>query len=86
MAAEKEKAPGLKAGTATGPVSSRPAEPDRGRDAPAGGAADSAAPDGAGNVPREVPGPAGLPDGDPDALRADPGEGDEDPSTGLGRS
>ena len=24
--------------------------------------------------------------GDPDALRADPGEGDEDPSTGLGRS
>ena len=40
----------------------------------------------AGDVPRDVPGPAGLPDGDPDALRADPGEGDEDPSTDLGRS
>ena len=40
----------------------------------------------AGDVPRDVPGPAGLPDGDPDALRADPGEGDEDPSTELGRS
>ena len=86
MAAEKEKAPGLKAGTATGPVSSQPAEPDRGRDAAAGGAADSAAPDDAGDVPRDVPGPAGLPDGDPDSLRADPGEGDQDPSTDMGRS
>jgi hypothetical protein len=86
MAAEKEKAPGLKAGPATGPVSSRPMEADAGRDAPAGGAADSAAPDDAEDVPRDVPGPAGLPDGDPDALRADPGEGDQDPSTELGRS
>jgi hypothetical protein len=33
----------------------------------------------------DVPGPAGLPDGDPDALRADPSEGGEDPSTNMGR-
>jgi hypothetical protein len=95
MQAEKEKAPGLKAGPATGPVSSQPAEPDGGRDASAGSAADpasdsavdSAAPAGdAADAARDVPGPAGLPDGDPDALRADPGEGDQDPSTELGRS
>ncbi|MFP3459517.1 hypothetical protein R5O87_01560 [Arthrobacter globiformis] len=34
---------------------------------------------------RGVPGPAGLPDPDPEELRADPSEGDEDPGTGLGR-
>ncbi|YCH10023.1 hypothetical protein ACTAQJ_10875 [Arthrobacter sp. alpha11c] len=33
----------------------------------------------------DVPGPAGLPDGTPDGLRADPSEGDEDPSTSMGR-
>lgn len=33
----------------------------------------------------DVPGPAGLPDGTPDELRADPSEGDEDPSTSMGR-
>lgn len=33
----------------------------------------------------DVPGPAGLPEGDPDALRADPSEGDEDPSSSMGR-
>lgn len=32
-----------------------------------------------------VPGPAGLPEGDPDALRADPSEGGEDPSSSMGR-
>jgi len=37
------------------------------------------------NVPRDVPGPAGLPSPDPDALRADPSEGDEDATTGMGR-
>ncbi|MEN3345390.1 MAG: hypothetical protein V7635_1966, partial [Arthrobacter sp.] len=31
------------------------------------------------------PGAAGLPSSDPDKLRADPSEGDEDPSTNLGR-
>lgn len=40
---------------------------------------------GATDPPRDVPGPAGLPDPDPDGLRADPSEGDQDPSTGLGR-
>lgn len=78
MQAEKDKAPGLKAGPATGPVSSHPAEPSADSAATAAG---EAVP-----VPRDVPGPAGLPDGDPDALRADPGEGDEDPSTEPGRS
>jgi hypothetical protein len=34
---------------------------------------------------RGVPGPAGLPDPDPEELRADPSEGDQDPGTGLGR-
>ncbi|MEW9871561.1 hypothetical protein [Arthrobacter sp. HS15c] len=89
MEAEKEKAPGLKAGPATGPVSSPPAEPVSTPDVATDGAAEdagSAATEEAGEVPRDVPGPAGLPDGDPDALRADPGEGDEDPSTALGRS
>ena len=38
------------------------------------------------DVPRDVAGSAGLPDPDPDELRADPSEGDQDPSTGLGRS
>ncbi|BCW43911.1 hypothetical protein [Arthrobacter sp. StoSoilB5] len=33
----------------------------------------------------DVPGPAGLPDGTPDELRADPSEGDQDPSTSMGR-
>lgn len=92
MEAEKEKAPGLKTGSATGPVSSRPAEPAHASDAPAGSAGQGAGPapvEDAGDAPdapRDVPGPAGLPDGDPEALRADPGEGDEDPSTGMGRS
>ncbi|MCU1516068.1 MAG: hypothetical protein JWQ75_789 [Pseudarthrobacter sp.] len=91
MEAEKEKAPGLKPGPATGPVSTHPEQPDSPPGASAGTSGDASgsaptddadAPD----VPRDVPGPAGLPDGDPDALRADPGEGDQDPSTGLGRS
>ena len=38
------------------------------------------------DVPRDVAGSAGLPDPDPDELRADPSEGDRDPTTGLGRS
>lgn len=38
------------------------------------------------DAPRDVAGPAGLPDPDPDGLRADPSEGDQDPSTGMGRS
>jgi hypothetical protein len=38
------------------------------------------------DLPRDVAGSAGLPDPDPDELRADPSEGDQDPTTGLGRS
>ena len=80
MEAEKEKAPGLKPGPATGPVSANPAPSEND-----GGPAESEAAD-APDVPRDVPGPGGLPEGDPGELRADPGEGDEDPSTALGRS
>lgn len=93
MEAEKEKAPGLKTGSATGPVSSNPAGTGKEPASSAGSSdpdarapAESDSPTGAPDVPRDVPGSAGLPEGDPDALRADPGEGDEDPSTGLGRS
>ncbi len=90
MEAEKEGAPGLKAGPATGPVSGNPIEPENGSGAAssakspaeAKSARDTDTPD----VPRDVPGPAGLPEGDPGELRADPSEGDQDPSTGLGRS
>ncbi|MCU1435067.1 MAG: hypothetical protein JWR71_1792 [Pseudarthrobacter sp.] len=79
MEAEKEKAPGLKPGSATGPVSANPVPSANER-----GTTESEA-TGTPDAPRDVPGPAGLPEGDPGELRADPGEGDEDPSTGLGR-
>ncbi|WP_232481556.1 hypothetical protein [Arthrobacter sp. YN] len=42
-----------------------------------------------GNTPAAsgvVSGPAGLPENDPDDLRADPSEGGADPSTSMGRS
>lgn len=105
MAAEKQKAPGLKAGAAPGPVSEQPFGGDTddtatgqedtgsehessesaGTDATGlpGNAAASAG--SAAGVPRDVPGSAGLPEGDPDELRADPSEGDQDPSTSTGR-
>lgn len=103
MEAEKQKAPGLKAGAAPGPVSEAPlggdvdereyAQPGTGSDAPdttetgatglTGNA--SASTGGTAGVPRDVPGSAGLPEGDPDELRADPSEGDQDPSTSTGR-
>ncbi|HSN36130.1 MAG TPA: hypothetical protein VLT34_07250 [Arthrobacter sp.] len=35
--------------------------------------------------PRGVPGPAGLPEPDPNGLRADPSEGEGDPSASMGR-
>jgi hypothetical protein len=56
---------------------------DAGRSNDASGAAEPR--EEAGDVPRDVPGAAGLPSSDPDKLRADPSEGDEDPSTALGR-
>ncbi len=87
------------ANAAEGERGSGTAAPNTARDAAgAGGGAGQAAgsaepagstPDEAGqpsaDVPRDVPGPAGLPDPDPDKLRADVSEGDTDPSTGLGR-
>lgn len=56
--------------------------------AEAGGTRDSAGIGGAegSDVPRDVAGSAGLTDPDPDELRAHPSEGDQDPTTGLGRS
>lgn len=93
MEAEKEKAPGLKTGAAPGPVSENPFGGDNGEvadggvDGPAGEgvAGQEQATGDAQDVPRDVPGPAGLPDGDPDELRADPSEGDQDPSSSMGR-
>ena len=35
--------------------------------------------------PHGVPGPGGLPEPNPDGLRADPSEGDADPTTSMGR-
>jgi hypothetical protein len=97
MEAEKQKAPGLKAGAAPGPVSESPFGgdvDDTGNDpanddgglagdvsAPAGGAGSEG-----GGSTESVSGVAGgLPDSNPDDLRADPTEGDQDPSTSTGR-
>ena len=97
MEAEKQKAPGLKAGPAPGPVSESPlggdvddTNNDRANDdgglagsasAPAGGTES-----GGGGSTQGVPGVSGgLPDSNPDELRADPTEGDQDPSTSTGR-
>ncbi|CCQ47991.1 putative uncharacterized domain protein [Pseudarthrobacter siccitolerans] len=98
MEAEKQKAPGLKAGAAPGPVSESPfgGDVDDRRDDQAndddgglagsasapGGAAGSAGAGGTGNVSGVA---GGLPDSNPDELRADPTEGDQDPSTSTGR-
>jgi hypothetical protein len=96
MEAEKEKAPGLKTGPSPGPVSENPLGGDA--DGPAGGgtgsdpaddgglAGDATAPSGAaGAAGGRVSGAGGLPEGNPDELRADPSEGDQDPSTSTGR-
>jgi len=92
MSAEKQKAPGLKTGAAPAPVSDSPLggdvdETDNDRDGTGstdddGLAGDATAPTGGGGT---TAGPAGLPDSNPDELRADPTEGDEDPSTSTGR-
>jgi hypothetical protein len=97
MEAEKQKAPGLKAGAAPGPVSESPfgGDVDDRRDDQAnddggladsasapGGSAGSASDGGTGNVSGVA---GGLPDSNPDELRADPTEGDQDPSTSTGR-
>ncbi|MDF2051938.1 hypothetical protein [Arthrobacter sp. Cr_A7] len=99
MEAEKQKAPGLKTGAAPGPVSESPfggdidetnndrAEAGRGT-GDDGLAGDASAPIG-GTGAAGSGGPSGvkggLPDSNPDELRADPTEGDQDPSTSTGR-
>lgn len=93
MEAEKQKAPGLKTGPAPGPVSENPFggdadETDNDRANDDGGLAGSAtAPGGGAESAQEgVSGVSGgLPDSNPDELRADPTEGDQDPSTSTGR-
>jgi hypothetical protein len=96
MSAEKQKAPGLKTGAAPAPVSESPLggdvdetdndsdtnDRDAGSPDDGGLAGDATAPTGRGGT---TAGPAGLPDSNPDELRADPTEGDEDPSTSTGR-
>ena len=95
MEAEKQKAPGLKTGAAPGPVSSNPlggdadgpdSTPDSSEDDDGSLAGDATAPSGAaGSAGGSVAGPGGLPDSNPDELRADPTEGDQDPSASTGR-
>jgi hypothetical protein len=97
MEAEKQKAPGLKPGPAPGPVSESPLGgdvDDRGNNranddgglAGSASAPDSAAESAAGGSAEGVSGVSGgLPDSNPDELRADPTEGDQDASTSTGR-
>lgn len=92
MEAEKQKAPGLKTGAAPAPVSESPLGGDAdettdGRPQVTGvrdghGSQTDRASAGASG---HVAGPGGLPESDPDELRADPSEGDQDPSTSSGR-
>jgi hypothetical protein len=97
MEAEKQKAPGLKPGPAPGPVSESPLGGDvdeTGNDqanddgglAGRASAPDSAAGSAGSGSTGDVSGVSGgLPDSNPDELRADPTEGDQDPSTSTGR-
>ncbi|OAE00351.1 hypothetical protein [Arthrobacter sp. OY3WO11] len=89
MEAEKRKAPGIETDAAPGPASESPfggdLESDE-ADGDGGLAGSASAP--AGGSPasqRGVPGSGGLPESNPDELRADPSEGDQDPSTSTGR-
>jgi hypothetical protein len=66
------------------PASAHTAQ-DRDADADADDAAASPPDSEPRDVPRNAPGPAGLPAPDPDAMRADPTEGDADATTGMGR-
>lgn len=100
MEAEEQKTPGLKTGAAPDPVSDSPlggdsGETDRGASGhgttdDGGPASGATAPSGAagaavGPAGSKVAGPGGLPEGEPDELRADPSEGSQDPSTSTGR-
>ena len=99
MEAEKQKAPGLKTGAAPGPVSENPfgGDADEAGNAERGEqtgrapddarlAGDATAPTGGAGATQGSPGVSGgLPESNPDELRADPTEGDQDPSTSTGR-
>ncbi|MGN7150558.1 hypothetical protein ACTHQ6_16360 [Arthrobacter sp. SAFR-179] len=90
MEAEKQKAPGLKTGAAPGPVSESPFggdvdENDTDEADDGGLAGNATAPGAAGTAGGSVRGSGGLPESNPDELRADPTEGDQDPSTSTGR-
>jgi hypothetical protein len=90
MEAEKQKAPGLKTGAAPAPVSENPFggdvdETDSDQADDDGLAGNATAPGGAGTSGGSVAGSGGLPESNPDELRADPSEGDQDPSTSTGR-
>lgn len=90
MEAEKQKAPGLKTGAAPAPVSENPFggdvdENDTDEADDGGLAGNATAPGAAGAAGGSVRGSGGLPESNPDELRADPSEGDQDPSTSTGR-
>ncbi|MDQ0675315.1 hypothetical protein QFZ36_002876 [Pseudarthrobacter siccitolerans] len=97
LEAEKQKAPGLKPGPAPGPVSQSPLggdvdetgndqANDDGRLAGSASAPDSAGGSEGSGPTGDVSGVSGgLPESNPDELRADPTEGDQDPSTSTGR-
>lgn len=72
--------PAAAGGTAGGSAGGGPGTGAGTQDAGGVGAAEGS------GTPGHVAGSAGLPDPDPDELRADPSEADQDPTTGMGRS
>jgi hypothetical protein len=72
-------------GAAAGSTAGRAGEGDTGTGTGTQDAGGIGAAEGSG-TPGHVAGSAGLPDPDPDELRADPSEADQDPTTGMGRS
>ena len=72
-------------GAAAGSTAGAAGEGDTGTGTGTQDAGGTGAAEGSG-TPGHVAGSAGLPDPDPDELRADPSEADQDPTTGMGRS
>ena len=81
--AEPRTSEGAESTGATGASGESGASQEPGESAGPGSGAVGVA--GAPDTARDVAGPAGLPDPDPDELRADPSEADQDPGAGLGR-
>ena len=78
-------------GRSPGAATGRTAHPPQGSGTEAGAGAGIQDAGGTGaaegsDAPGHVAGSAGLPGPDPDELRADPSEADQDPTTGMGRS